>query len=182
MTSAISAEYNPMGSRARQILTVFSFIGLGSFSAGIVYIILLTAFKDAIASNIHNLQWVWRLLFGIGLVPLISTLYARLVMKESKPYEEYVSTDTGLVGKDKRGVKEQFADFTKYFREWRHARTLLAVSLSWFLFDIAFYGVNLNQSIILAAIGYGTGDTAFETLWHTAIGYDTRSMPWLQCR
>ena len=91
-----------MGSRAKLTLTVFSFIGLGSFSAGIVYIVLLAAFKSAIISDIHHIQWVWRLLFGIGLVPLICTLYARLVMKESKPYEKYVSTDTGLV--DRKSV------------------------------------------------------------------------------
>jgi PHS family inorganic phosphate transporter-like MFS transporter len=160
-----------MGSRAKLILTVFACIGLGSFSAGIVYVILLAAFKHSIATNIHHLQWVWRLLFGIGLVPLIATLYARLTMKESKPYEKYVSTDTGLVGEGKRGLKEQFADFRLYFSQWKHARTLFAVCASWFLFDIAFYGINLNQSIILGAIGYGTGDTPYETLWNTAIGY-----------
>lgn len=170
MTSSIAAEYNPMKSRAKLVLIVFSCIGLGSFSAGIVYIILLAAFKDSIAGDIHRLQYVWRLLFGIGLVPLISTLYARLVMKESEPYERYVSTDTGLVGKDKRGLKEQLADFRTYFSEWKHARTLFAICASWFLFDIAFYGINLNQSVILAAIGYGTGETPFETLWNIAIG------------
>lgn len=36
--------------------------------------------------------------------------------------------------------------------------------------DIAFYGINLNQSIILGAIGYGEGNTPYETLWNTAIG------------
>lgn len=133
MTSSISAEHNPFGSRAKLVLTVFSCIGLGSFSAGIVYIILLSAFKSSIHSNIHHLQWVWRLLFGTGLVPLILTLYARLVMKESKPYEKYVATETGLVGKDKRGLKQQFEDFRLYFSNWKHARTLFAVCASWFL-------------------------------------------------
>lgn len=36
--------------------------------------------------------------------------------------------------------------------------------------DIAFYGINLNQSLILTQIGYGKGETPFLTLWHTAIG------------
>lgn len=122
-----------MGSRAKLVLTVFASIGLGAFSAGIVYIILLAGFKDAITHDINRLQWVWRLLFGIGLVPLILTLYARLTMKESKPYEQYVATDTGLVGKDKRGLKQQFRDFREYFSQWKHARTLFAVCASWFL-------------------------------------------------
>ena len=133
MTSSLSAEYNPTGSRAKLVLTVFASIGLGSFSAGIVYVILLAGFKDAIIRDINHLQWVWRLLFGIGLVPLILTLYARLTMKESKPYEQYVATETGLVGKNKRGLKQQFRDFREYFSTWKHARTLFAVCASWFL-------------------------------------------------
>lgn len=36
--------------------------------------------------------------------------------------------------------------------------------------DIAFYGINLNQTIILGQIGYGKGATPFETLMHTAVG------------
>lgn len=36
--------------------------------------------------------------------------------------------------------------------------------------DIAFYGINLNQSIILSKIGYGKGKTPYETLWNTAVG------------
>ena len=133
MTSSLAAEHNPLGSRAKLVLLIFASIGLGAFSAGIVYVILLAAFKSSIISNINHLQWVWRLLFGIGLVPLILTLYARLTMKESKPYEKYVATDTGLVGKDKRGLKQQFEDFRVYFKNWKHARTLFAVCASWFL-------------------------------------------------
>lgn len=122
-----------MGSRAKLVLTVFSCIGLGVFGSGITYLILLTAFKSAILDNIHHLQWVWRLLFGIGLIPLMLTLYARLTMKESKPYEKYVARETGLVGKDKRGLGDQFRDFREYFSHWKHARTLFAVCASWFL-------------------------------------------------
>lgn len=133
MSSAISAEHNTMGSRAKLVLTVFSCIGLGVFGSGITYLILLAAFKGAILNDITKLQWVWRLLFGIGLVPLILTLYARLNMKESQPYSKYVSTETGLVGKDKRGLAQQLKDFREYFANLKHARTLFAVSASWFL-------------------------------------------------
>ena len=57
-------------------------------ASGIVYLILLAAFKSAIEHDVNHVQWVWRLLFGIGLVPAIITLYFRLVMKETKPYEQ----------------------------------------------------------------------------------------------
>jgi MFS transporter, PHS family, inorganic phosphate transporter len=88
MTSSLSAESPPFGSRAKLIATIFSNIGLGATSSSIVYIILLAAFNSTIKHNIQHLQWVWRLLFGIGLVPAIVTLYFRLTMPETKPYEK----------------------------------------------------------------------------------------------
>jgi hypothetical protein len=88
MSSSLSAEVAPMGSRAKMVLSVFSCIGLGAITSSIVYVILLTAFKGAIHQDIAHLEWVWRLLLGIGLVPCALTLYARLTMKETKPYEK----------------------------------------------------------------------------------------------
>ncbi|OAL26213.1 hypothetical protein AYO22_04391 [Fonsecaea multimorphosa] len=170
MTSSLSAEHNPMHSRAKLVLTVFASIGLGGMTSGIVYLVLLAAFKSSVNDNIYHLQWVWRLLFGIGLVPLIITLYFRLTMPESKPYRQYVAEETSLKKDGKRGLREQFRDFREYFSEWRHAKVLFAVSMCWFLFDIAFYGVNLNQSIVLSRIGYGKGPTPWHTLWNTAVG------------
>ena len=54
-------------------------------------------------------------------------------MKESQPYTKYVSRETGLIGKDKRGLAKQLQDFREYFVDWKHARTLFAVSAAWFL-------------------------------------------------
>ena len=88
MTSSYAAENKFHISRAKVILSIFSNIGLGSTTSGIVYVILLQAFKSSIEKDTYHIQWVWRLLLGIGLVPLICTLYARLTMKESKPYEQ----------------------------------------------------------------------------------------------
>lgn len=36
--------------------------------------------------------------------------------------------------------------------------------------DIAYYGVNLNQSVVLTRIGYAKGATPWQTLYNTAIG------------
>lgn len=36
--------------------------------------------------------------------------------------------------------------------------------------DIAIYGFSLNNSNILALIGYGTGKTKYLTLYNTAVG------------
>jgi hypothetical protein len=36
--------------------------------------------------------------------------------------------------------------------------------------DIAFYGVNFNQSVILTDLGYGSGATTYLKLYNLAIG------------
>lgn len=88
MTSTLSAEHTIVGTRARLIMLVFSFLGLGALTAGVVFAVLLAAFKGAIAENIDHLEWVWRLLLGLGVIPSALTLYARLKMKETRPYEK----------------------------------------------------------------------------------------------
>lgn len=66
MSSSIAAEKTPLGSRAILVLSVFTCIGLGAFTSSIVYLILLAAFKSSIRDDINNLEWVWRLLMGLG--------------------------------------------------------------------------------------------------------------------
>ncbi|KAJ6152855.1 hypothetical protein N7497_007174 [Penicillium chrysogenum] len=167
LSSSLSAEKSPFGSRAIQVLTVFSNIGLGNTAASVVFLILLKAFEDSVANNISHLEWVWRLLLGIGIVPAAFTLYARLTITETLPYKQYVYDDTS---EKKRTFKKQWEDFCEYFNHWKHAKVLFATAGSWFLFDIAYYGINLNQSIILARIGYANGATTWQTLYNTAVG------------
>lgn len=46
-----------------------------------------------------------------------------------------------------------FREFKDYFSEWRHLKTLIGTAGTWFLVDITFYGISLNQSIVISAIG-----------------------------
>jgi hypothetical protein len=48
------------------VLTIFSAGSLGYMAAGILYTLLLAAFKYSIERDMQTLQWVWRLLFGIA--------------------------------------------------------------------------------------------------------------------
>jgi MFS transporter, PHS family, inorganic phosphate transporter len=88
MTSTLSAEHKIMGSRAKLVLVVFAFLALGTLTAAVVYVVLLAAFKSAIEANIVRLEWVWRLLLGLGIIPAVFTLYARFRMAETVPYEK----------------------------------------------------------------------------------------------
>ncbi|KAF8968784.1 phosphate transporter [Flammula alnicola] len=58
-----------------------------------------------------------------------------------------------------------------YFSEWRHAKLLIGTCMCWFLLDIAFYGINLNQNIVLQQIGYdGSTGTPWERLFKISTG------------
>lgn len=71
----------------------------------------------------------------------------------------------------KGGKKAHFMEFLAYFSEWKHFRILLGTCMCWFLLDIAFYGINLNQNVVLSQIGFGgtTGD-AWDRLWDVSVG------------
>lgn len=84
----LSAEKQVLGSRAVQVLTVFSFIGLGNYVSSIVFLILLRAFKSAVFNDLRALEWVWRLQLGLGMFPAALTLYSRLKMSETQHYQK----------------------------------------------------------------------------------------------
>ncbi|EIN12160.1 MFS general substrate transporter [Punctularia strigosozonata HHB-11173 SS5] len=59
--------------------------------------------------------------------------------------------------------KAHLMEFIEYMSEWRHAKVLIGTCTCWFLLDIAFYGINLNQNVVLQQIGFA-GKTG--TPWH----------------
>jgi PHS family inorganic phosphate transporter-like MFS transporter len=88
MSSSLGTEKSPVASRSKTVLLIFASYGLGSFAANIVFLVLVTAFKGSIESDVKHIQWVWRLLLGIGIIPPAVTLYGRLTMKETTPYQK----------------------------------------------------------------------------------------------
>lgn len=78
--------------------------------------------------------------------------------------------DAARADMDAQGQRARLDVFLVYFREWRHLRTLVGTASTWFLLDVAFYGTNLNQSVILSEIGYSSGRDEFDMLRRNAIG------------
>ncbi|KAF8674652.1 Sugar transporter [Rhizoctonia solani] len=67
--------------------------------------------------------------------------------------------------------KAHIHEFLEYMSEWRHAKLLIGTALSWFLVDIAFYGINLNTSVVLQQIGFdGAGNNAWHKIFRVATG------------
>ena len=78
------------------------------------------------------------------------------------------STKKALASPVKR---EHWAEFLHYFSEWRHFRVLLGTCACWFLLDIAFYGINLNQNVVLEEIGFdGKSGSPWTRLFKIGLG------------
>ncbi len=65
-----------------------------------------------------------------------------------------------------------WSDFYSYFTRYRNGSVLFATMASWFLIDFAYYGLALNNSTILDAIGFPveTEPNVYRDLFTTALG------------
>ncbi|CAO3628967.1 unnamed protein product [Mucor fragilis] len=193
MSATITSEWSSTGRRGQMMALIFSMQGIGTLAAALVTIILLAIFKEAIIADVMNLDYVWRLCIGLGAVPAVATVYLRFTMPESPRYalnvkhdieeaaaaaavkgeqlqEAHVEAERERTVHGDEKKRDHWAEFRAYFGQWKHLKVLLGTSLSWFLLDIAFYGLGLNNSAILSAIGFANKPTPFESLWWNAIG------------
>jgi MFS transporter, PHS family, inorganic phosphate transporter len=88
---------------------------------------------------------------------------------EGKPDE--LSRAQALVQANQLEVpKASFRDFISFYGKWKNGRILLGTAGSWFLFDVAFYGLGLNSSTVLTAIGFAGGSNVYHILYNLAAG------------
>jgi PHS family inorganic phosphate transporter-like MFS transporter len=66
--------------------------------------------------------------------------------------------------------KASFRDFWRHYSQWKFGKVLLGTAGSWFFLDVAYYGLGLNNSIILSAIGWSGGSTMYEIFYRNAVG------------
>jgi phosphate:H+ symporter len=186
MSATITSEWSSAGRRGMMMALIFSMQGIGNLAASIVTLIVLAIFKGAVNSDVMALDYVWRLCIGLGCVPAVGTIYLRFTMPESPRYSLNVQHDAeaaaaakGQLASDElvkqttrveRVERNHWAEFRAYFGQWKNFKLLFGTASTWFLIDIAFYGLGLNNSIILNAIGFSAKATPWETLWSNATG------------
>jgi len=66
--------------------------------------------------------------------------------------------------------KASFKDFFSFYSKWVNGKILLGTAGSWFLLDVAYYGVSLNTPIILQTIGFSGGSSVYKILMNLAVG------------
>ncbi|BGP24740.1 MFS transporter, PHS family, inorganic phosphate transporter [Rhodotorula toruloides] len=200
LSSVITSEFAATRIRGRMMVATFWSQGWGQLAAAIVTIVCLAAFKKQILNDpvnyAHHLDFVWRLVIGLGAVPGAVALYFRLTLPETPRFTMDVERNikqaasdvdaflqTGGYVQDSTPAvtniaapKATLRDFRQYFGQWKNAKVLLGTSWSWFALDVAFYGLGLNSSIILTAIGYSAPKTGtpqqirYYSLYNNAVG------------
>ncbi|QRW08590.1 ATPase [Ceratobasidium sp. AG-Ba] len=151
--------------------------------------------------QVYKVDAVWRIVVGLSLIPAFGTLYQRLTLPEStrfsktrnaeadeaqvdvkekeldikkeEPATASNSSASGVPAQSEVELKKKahIHEFLSYLSEWRHAKLLIGTALSWFLVDIAFYGINLNTSVVLQQIGFdGAGNNAWHKMFRIATG------------
>ncbi|GAA5875324.1 hypothetical protein JCM3774_005779 [Rhodotorula dairenensis] len=201
LSSVITSEFAATRIRGRMMTQTFSSQGYGQLAAALVALASLAAFKKQIindpADYAHHLDFVWRLVIGLGAVPGAAALYFRLTLPETPRFTMdvernikqassdvdaflqtggYVSDATPTVAGPIGAPKASWADFRRHFSKYENFRLLFGTAFSWFALDVAFYGLGLNSSIILTAIGYGSPKTGtpqekrYYSLHNNAVG------------
>ncbi|KAI9225263.1 MAG: phosphate transporter [Piptocephalis tieghemiana] len=198
LSAIITSEFATTRNRGAMISAVFAMQGLGILTGACVSTLVIVIFQGAINADVLNLDYVWRIIVGLGAVPGVAAIYYRLTIPETPRYTMDVDRNFNQATRDvahimkinnskadkdvevgpltaptdnvNRIPKASWADFRNYFGQWKHGKVLLGTSVTWFALDVAFYGINLNNSIILKAIGFADPGTPYHELVRAAIG------------
>ena len=175
ISSTIMSEYSSNKHRGKLVSMVFAMQGFGLVSGALVG--LASIYILPLADS-------WRLMLAFGALPAIYVVYLRRKLMETPRFslqvegnrnkaEQAIQTITGGSSTSTSNSTSTKARLqTKdYMRELRkYLIFVLGTTISWFIFDMAFYGTTLNNSFILEHIGYGSASTLRGTIFNVAIG------------
>jgi PHS family inorganic phosphate transporter-like MFS transporter len=193
MSASITSDRAKIRKRGTMLAYIFANQGWGSFVGSLMTIIVLAIYKHTmdVEGKTSKVDGIWRIIVGLSLIPAFGTLYQRLTLPESTRYKESQKLQMNEESFEEKQVpiaikeadlaedkveeviqkKAHFSEFLAYFSQWRHAKLLIGTCSCWFFLDIAFYGINLNQNVVLQQIGYaGSSGTPWERLFKISTG------------
>ncbi|RPD61057.1 phosphate transporter [Lentinus tigrinus ALCF2SS1-7] len=180
LSSVIPSEFASTRIRGRMMVAVGANQGWGQLAAALTSFVIVSAYKSSLLRDdplvLPHLDAMWRLLIGLGCVPGAVALYFRLTIPETPRFtvdvernvrqaardvDNFLTLGTHNIDPDAvvervRAPKATKRDFVKFFSKRENLVPLLGMCYSWFAIDVAFYGLGLNTSIILQAIGFGS--------------------------
>ncbi|KAK7036217.1 phosphate permease [Favolaschia claudopus] len=208
LSATIASEFAPIQYRGRMMTAVFAAQGWGNLAAAIVATVITMAYRDQIyqdfpactctssvllcpsdATGINHVDYMWRLLLGLGCVPAAIALYFRLTIPETTRWRMDIERNIVRATTDIQGAlaarnrRDQYQatqradapratwhDFIQFFGQRSNSIVLFCVAYSWFAIDVAFYTLGLNSSIILEAINFGGSTDVYQNLYHICTG------------
>lgn len=66
--------------------------------------------------------------------------------------------------------KASWKDFWSHFGQWKYGKILIGTAVSWFMLDVAYYGLGLNTAVILQTIGFAGSSNIYHKLYDSAAG------------
>ena len=177
------------------IAAVFAMQGVGILLAALVAVLTMLIFRSSIEHDPFMLDYVWRIIVGCGCIPACIALYFRLKIPESPRYTADVELnihkahahtqqvfqqenknmakvhieEESFVQRNKPNTSKDFREY--FFGKWKNFKILFSASICWFLLDIAFYGLTLNQSMVLDVVAPQKKITnVYDTMWNSVRG------------
>lgn len=149
-------ENMPKKLRGKMLVSGFGFQALGML-AGVGLGLLITIFYP------HTN--VWRYMLGIAVIPAVIILWARMRLPESPRWllskgehekaSKAASSITGQTVQLDESAQVVSSSFFDLFST-RHIKKTALTACSWFLMDIALYGIALFTPIILASMAFSS--------------------------
>ncbi|KAI0925827.1 hypothetical protein AcW1_008158 [Taiwanofungus camphoratus] len=201
LSAVISSEFASARSRGRLMTAVFANQGWGQLAGALVSLVIVSAYKHSLLKDdptvFPHVDYMWRILIGLGCVPGAIALYFRLTIPETPRFtmdvernvkqaaadvDNFLTTGSYYVDPDAvvqrvQAPKATKSDFLRYFSKWENLKILIGASYSWFALDIAYYGLGLNQAVILQAMNFGSpspllkgAEKAYVTLHNVSVG------------
>ena len=149
ISTTIISEFSPIRSRGKLLAVNVSAWWVGAAVAFTVGYLMLPLGTEA-----------WRYMFAIGIVPAVIVLIFRLSVPESArwlthvgKFEEAKKVEKLVSGEsDEHHAVAKKSSISELFSK-KNIRATLFVSIFWFSYDVAFYGIGLFNPIILQIFG-----------------------------
>ncbi|KAF0463572.1 inorganic phosphate transporter [Gigaspora margarita] len=192
LSAVITSEFATTARRGAMMSAVFAMQGIGILVAAIVSTIVVASFHSTISpTDFSHIDYAWRIVTGLGAVPGVVALYFRLTIPETPRFTMDIERnihqatqdiDTVLTNGNYKAREQEvivkvdapvasFSDFFTHFGKWENGKVLFGTAFAWFALDVAFYGIGLNNNIILKQIGFlGDGTDPYETLFKASVG------------
>ncbi|KAI0509274.1 major facilitator superfamily domain-containing protein [Xylaria bambusicola] len=197
LSSVITSEFAPTRWRGAMMAAVFSMQGIGQLAAAIVALIVTASFAPIFqtAASVDQCDYdcqtaadrCWRIIIDYRITipetPRYTFEVAKDVEKAAADIKAYMANQSeGEVDEIKQARMKKVAapalaipaaswrDAYGYFSQWKNGKVLIGTTLSWFFLDFAFYGLGLNNQVILSAIGYADGNSLHAILHNSAVG------------